>query len=747
MRSVQHNAGQSATYGWLSEVRHSLRPDRLMHATLASWALLVFVVHGAMASDEDLSRLDLGTLMQMDVTLVTAQKRREDAAIVPVSMVVLKRNTLQGLQLDTSADLQFVAPGLTTSSNDGIMLPYVRGVGSDIIATGSQPSVAVYIDGVYQAERVQTLVDLADVEQIELLKGPQGTLYGRNATGGAINITTRAPTESLRSDVRIGVGNLEHRDASLFIAGPFSDRLRASFSAHTRERDGYYRNVVNGRDVNSEDFYTLHGRLQFDATPDLRAELFLKRFRRDDTFGYGNDISANSRAVTLARVAPDPFETASNMNDAGQHWTSDTAALKLNWTGRSLELRTITSYNEQLHEFGIDYDASSQAIAELETHEISRTFTQEVLLSSNKASGLDWLVGAFYIDSTGDYSPMTMTASLRTPTPRRALLTGDVHTKAVAVFGDVTLPLTEFFSLTAGSRYSHEKRSLVDATLGIPNEISLIFDDRQKTWDDVSYRLVAKYSFDRSMVYAKTETGFKSGTFNNTNPINPGPIAPEEITAYEIGYKTSLRVLPVQLSTAAFYNDYRDLQGQVVDATTGPSLLVQAPRAHTYGFDLNADLKANEHWTIAAGVAWLHADYREYIADGVQIPSPFGGHVAATTTDLSGNRLSRSPTLTANLSLAFDYPVPIGAVFGTASLYHSSRMYFDAANVYAQNAFDIVNAKLGVRFGAEWRVSAWANNLTNTTYLTCVIPGPLGAFAQYAEPRTFGINVEYAFGR
>src|SRR5690606_10967736 len=122
----------------------------------------------------------------------------------------------------------------------------------------------------------------------------------------------------------------DQRDATLFVAGPFSDRVRVSFSAHTRERDGYYRNVVDGRDVNSEDFYTLHGRLQFDATPDLRAELLLKRFRRDDTFVYGNDISDNSRAAALARVASETFKTASDMKDAGQHWTSDTAALKLN---------------------------------------------------------------------------------------------------------------------------------------------------------------------------------------------------------------------------------------------------------------------------------------------------------------------------------------------------------------------------------------------------------------------------------
>ncbi|MET0661424.1 MAG: TonB-dependent receptor [Steroidobacteraceae bacterium] len=705
----------------------------------------VRVAHAA----EDLTQLDLATLMKMDVTLVTAQKRREDVTTVPVSMTVLKRSALQGLHLDTSADLQFVAPGLTTSTNDGLMLPYVRGIGSDIISTGSQPSVAVYVDGVYQAERVQTLVDLDDIEQVELLKGPQGTLYGRNATGGAINITTRAPTGELRSDAHVGIGNLDQRNGSLFVAGPLNERMRASFSGHTRERDGYYRNIADGHDVNSEHFYSLHGRLQFDVREDFRAELLLKRFKRDDNYGYGTEISDNSRTGQLgARIATEPFETASNMDDAGQHWVTNTAALKLNWTAAPGELQSTTSYNEQRHRFGIDYDASTATLAHLKTHEVSRTFSQEVLLSSgNGEAAVDWLFGAFYIDTTDDYSPMTLESSLRTPVPRRVLVTGDVHTKAFAGFGEATLAFNPAFSLTAGLRYSHERKSLVDASIGIPGTISMVFDDRRDSWEDVSYRLVAKYTLDRSMLYAKTETGFKSGAFNNSNPINPGPVDPEQVTAYEVGYKTSLATLPMQLSTAAFYNDYADLQSQVVDANTGSSVLIQAPHARAYGLDLNADLKASKHWTVGGGLSWLRAEYREYIAQGVWLPSPTGGHVPAAMIDLSGNHLTRAPALTANLMVAFDYPVPIGAVFGAANYYHSSRLYFDAANVYAQDAFDVVNAQLGLRFGARWSVSAWANNLTDTTYLTCVIPGPLGAFAQYAEPRTFGLNIDYAFGR
>ncbi|MET0661423.1 MAG: TonB-dependent receptor, partial [Steroidobacteraceae bacterium] len=160
-----------------------------------------------------------------------------------------------------------------------------------------------------------------------------------------------------------------------------------------------------------------------------------------------------------------------------------------------------------------------------------------------------------------------------------------------------------------------------------------------------------------------------------------------------------------------------------------------------------AEVKPSEHWNLSAGLNWLQAEYRKFVANGILVANPAGGFLAANDIDLAGNDLARSPKLTANVTVSFDYPVSAGAIFGATNYYHSSRLYFDPANSYSQDAFGVLNAQLGYRSQAHWWAFAWAKNLTDETYLSTVILGQLGGFGFYAEPRTYGISVGYAFGR
>lgn len=712
----------------------------------ASCALLIGSPQAALAAD-DLTSLDLATLMQMDVTLVTAQRRTENVNTVPISMIVVKADAVHGLKLNGTPDLQFAAPGLTTSNNAVWMLPYIRGIGTDINSSGTEPSVAVYVDGIYQAERVRTFVDSSDVEQIEVLKGPQGTLYGRNATGGAINVTTRGPSDHLESSVALDTGNLDLREGSGFIAGPVTDRVRASLSAHARERDGYYENITNGKNVDGDEFQSLHGRVQIDVSSALSAEVLLKYFHRKGMSSYGTEVSGNSRASRIgAQVATEPFETASDLDASGFRSDAETAALKLNWDVSSLHLQSISAYSEQDQNILVDFDMSNAKLAHLRGQERGHAFTQELQLTpTQKPENLDWLLGAFYINSSDRFAPLAIDMTSPTVGPFTRFVAGTVETQSYAAFGEATLALNESFSVTGGLRYSTEEKRLADAATGVENFFVQTFPDREHRWDDVNYRLVAKYMTGSSTLYAKTETGFKSGVYNNANPPNPGPIDPEKITAYEIGIKSALPHYPLRISAAAFFNDYRDLQTQVVDPSAGGiTRLIQAPRAETYGIDLNVDSNVSTHWSVSSGVAWLQAEYRDFVSSGTLLPSPNGGLVAVANLDLAGNHLARSPELAANISAACNYPVLTGTVFCAANYYRSSRVYFDPANVFSQDGFGVLHAQLGYRSSAGWWVSAWAKNLTNETYLATVVPAQLGAFGQYAEPRTYGVSVGYA---
>ncbi|HKQ83426.1 MAG TPA: TonB-dependent receptor [Steroidobacteraceae bacterium] len=722
---------------------------RILREKMGSAALLAMAVHAALAAADDLSNLDLTTLMEMDVTLVTAQKRTEDVNAVPISMTVLKSSAIRGLGLDDTSDLQLAVPGLTTSTNLFWMLPYIRGVGNDINSSGIEPSVAVYVDGVYQAQRVQTLTELSDVEQIEVLRGPQGTLYGRNATGGAINIVTRGPSDHLEGTAELTAGNLDLREGSLFVAGPLNERMRASFSGHARSRAGYYRNLATGDDVLDQDFHSLHGRLQFDVSEALGAELLLKYFVNNDVNGYATQMSANSLPALMgAQVSTEPYQTVSNMPPDNNRLHNTTTALKLTWDLPSVRVQSISAYLDQQHDIAIDFDTSTATLAHFRALEDSNAFTQEIQLSGQSAGRVNWLLGVFYIESSEDFAPLNVTTTLPVLGEVTQVIQGDVHTHSHAAFGEATVALTPSFSLTGGLRYSNEDKQLSDFAAGLQGLPLVSLPKRDKEWDDVNYRLVAKYVQGGSTFYAKTETGFKSGAFNNANPANPGPIDPEQITAYEVGIKTAVPNYPVRLNAAAFYNDYRDLQIQVADQTAGGvTLLVQAPRAETYGVDLSAEVKPAEHWNISAGLNWLQAAYRKFVANGILVPDPAGGLIATSNIDLTGNDLARSPELTANLTVSFDYPVAAGAIFGATNYYRSSRLYFDPANTYSQDAFGVLNAQIGYRSQAHWSISAWAKNLTDETCLSTVMPSQLGGFGIYAAPRTYGLSVGYSFGR
>lgn len=712
-------------------------------ALSAFTTLLVFGAGSARANEADLTRLDLSTLMDMDVTLVTAQKRTEDVNTVPISITVLKRDQIGRDSLGSSADLQTVVPGLTTSTMAGFTVPYIRGVGTDNV-TSIEPSVSVYVDDVFQVERSQTFVDLADVEQIEVLRGPQGTLYGRNTTAGAIKIATRGPTDHWVGDARVTSGNYDLRDGSVFIAGPLHERARISVSGHSREKDSYYRDLQGTRIPDGENFYNLRGRMQLDVTSDLSAELLLKYFSRDDTFAGTTELNERSLAALLGiPVSTEPFKSASaSPADAPNRLIARTAALKLDWQAPWAHVRSTTAYTHLRHRSAYDLDASAAPLISVTQDGPSRTLTQELQFSpAASAERFDWLAGAFYMDSSVGFDPLFIDSAVR------QIVHSDAQTEAYAAFGEATWRFAQGFALTGGLRYSNETKRLADASYEVTGTPRVSFPDRAANWDDLNYRLIASYTAGHSMFYAKTETAFKSGGYNNYNPIHPGPLGPETITAYELGMKQGLADLPVHLSLAAFYNDIEDLQLAALDSNSLSQVFIQAPQADAYGLDAQIDWKASEHWTIAAGVSWLESKFETFYADGILVRSPVLGNDIVNGVNLAGNRLPRSPRLTGNLNVSCEYPVGSGALVGAANWYSSSRVHFGAANQYSQGAFDVLNASLGYRAATGWSASIWAKNLTDTTYLSSVVLSPLGAVGRYAEPRTYGVSVGYGFGR
>jgi iron complex outermembrane receptor protein len=727
---------KSATRTAHPSVRHSRRLAVAIAVTLAAC--------GARAGGNDLADLDLVTLMTMDVTLVTAQKRTENVNEVPISMIVLKSADLSRHVLNSTVDLQAAAPGLSTSTELDFVMPYIRGIGTDNISS-IESSVSIYVDGVYRADRSQTSVDLFDAEQIEILKGPQGTLYGRNSTGGAIKITTRGPTARPEASAQVSSGNLHMKDARLRVSGPLHERVRASFAAHTRQKDSYYENVLGLDENKSEDFYSLHGRVQVDVTDRLGAELLVKYLSRQDGSLQPTEISGNSLPALMGiPVATKPFESASDISPVPVRIVGKNAALKLDWSGEHVRAQSISAYDEVFYRTRFDLDASAASLASMDSYTPSRTFTQELQLTPARTpERVDWLAGVFYMHGTASLAPAISRATVPGVGDIENVYWSDNRTDAIAAFGETTFNLGGGYALTTGVRYSHEEKAA--ANLALRTQGMLIEQpDHSRDWDNMSYRVVAKYSTAQSLVYAKTETAFKTGSFNVLSPSIGAPTKAENITAYELGVKHSLAKLPVRVAAAAFFNDYRDQQLQLVDPDSQSALFGAAPKAETRGVDLSLDARVTKHWSVAAGLEWLDATYREFVADGVLVPSPMGGHTVSMDVDLAGKRMPRAPKLTANAAVSFDYPLLSGNVFGAANYYHSSRMYFDTANQYSQSSFETVNLRAGFRRNG-WQISAWAKNVTDDVHLSGFLVTPVNASGWYAEPRTYGLTFEYAW--
>ena len=730
--------------------RESLR-DRLRLIGMQGMLLcvpLLAVASGAGPTD-DLSLLDLHTLMGMDVTLVSAQKRLEDVNSVPISMVVVKSDAIDNMHLQDTADLQTAVPGLTTTTSFDFVLPYIRGVGTDITANGIEPSVAVYVDGVYQSDRTETWVDLYDVDQIEVLKGPQGTLYGRNATGGAININTRAPTDTFTGYIQATGGNFELRDSTLFVSGPLGDRLKVSISAHLHERDGDVRNLYNGEDVNNENYRSVHGRLQLDLTSTLRAELLVKYFNQLQGTLYNTALSNEPPDRPLdPPVTTRPFYTYSTLSNESHGLDNSTTALKINWDPGSLRLQSITSYNEQRQLLESETQSTFTTFQDFFIYDSAHWFTQEIQITpAGSDSKLNWLAGAFEINSAAALAPIAAYITTPTVSAFESLVTGEVTTQASAAFGEITWSFTDAFSMTGGLRYSNEVKKLENTGTGTMGSALTYIPDESHRWDAVNYRVVAKYTMNQTLFYAKTETAFKSGAYNDLNPRDPGPIDPEKITAYEIGVKTPVADFPMWIDVAAFYNDYRDLQLQVTEANgNGLTSFVQAPRAVAYGLDANVHWRVSPHWNVESGISLLDAKYREFDTPGILVPSPSGGNVPAPTLELDGNRLSRSPALTGNIAATYTRAVGTGTASAGVNYYHSSRLYFDPANRYSQSSYDLLGAHLDYNPTKRWHLAGWARNLTNTTYLSAVNLYASGTLAKYSDPRTYGLTFGYSFG-
>ncbi|MBV2149210.1 TonB-dependent receptor [Sphingobium sp. AS12] len=676
--------------------------------------------------------------------VVTATRREARLQDVPVAVTAITGAGLAAADVSTLRTLTQVVPGFIGSRNMGVFQPVIRGVGSTGISIGDEPNIATYVDGVYQPESAANWIDLVEVERVEVLRGPQGTTFGRNATGGLINVITPDPSFDFRGKASVRVGRMRNDagdyDARMYVTGPISETAALDFASLFRKNDGYIKDLVRGGTLGGQRVIDLRSKLLLKPADNVKVVLTGEFFDQQSTTNAPQPIDGN----TLGRAFPGvilprgPWEASLTRVPvldlrrwtAALHVSVDLETVNLESTSGFLNLRW---YQET------DSDASNVDIGNFPALFATESGSSELKLSSTNAGPFQWLVGGYFYQFGGhaDLSPFATTTP---PSPLVGPhLQPELSGRSFAGFGEGTYELSGGLFITLGGRYTTEKRSFTQILNG-----NTVANDVSKTFNKFNYKVGVRYEItSRTNVYATHSTAFKSGVYNMAATLST-PVLPEEITAYEVGLKTD--PLPwLRINIATYYYDYKNLQLQARAANSSAYILQNAGNAEIYGGELETFISPVDGLKLRAAVAYTHARYQDFTAAQGFIPRGSGGNIVATT-DASGNVMTRAPKWSGNFGA--DYTTAMGGgTFGAgANLSWSSRVYYDFLNIFSQPSYTLTNASIFWTPDSQaWKASLWVTNLTNEKVFQTIRPGAFSTDGFYEQPRKIGASFEVRF--
>lgn len=734
----------------------------------------------------------------LDEIVVTAQRRAENLQEVPLTVQAISGEDLEARSVTNLLELQRIAPALTVQDTASNVSPFIRGVGSTVTGAGQSGSVATYVDGVYIATLASAALDLDNVDQVQVLSGPQGALYGRNATGGAIVISTYTPEVgdpfSLRA--RASYGNYNSQSYSATLASGVGDKAAAALSVTYKSRDGYVENLnppgfgAHHDDLNDRDALTVQGVLTFEPTDKLSIQLRASRFESKDRFGVGLQavglsipvagplngtqayyagvlqslgVPANNAGAAAAGLQFSNQVGASYDNEAngfsrgilsgdflpGSFTALEltSASLRVSYSFPGFDLTSLTAYSD-----AESWSATEIIFANPATYPPgfqggsigfsgdfpARSFQQDLQLTSTSGP-IDWLAGVTYFEGEGDTD---LSGDLPPLSARTALNTW--KTPSLAVYGQATFPMTDHVSATVGARYTDEKYETTDrlqATtpfnlFGIPN-----FGNREIQNSDTTYTARLQYQADTLLVYAGVATGFKAGAFSPVNLGSP-PVDPEEITSYEAGFKwdptDSLR-----LNASVFRYAYDNIHIAYTDTTSGSNILVNGTSAEVTGLELQGVAQASSWLRLRANALVLDSSY-----DSDVISS---GSVAVLRT--SGKRLAGAPELVVGLGADIDITaVESGDLTLAVDVMHNGGYYFDAENLIGTggadaDAFTTLDLRLSYApDGKPWSFAIFGTNVTDEAYFNSGLSASgILRSALAAPPALYGVSLSLKY--
>ncbi len=694
--------------------------------------------------------------------IVTARRRDESLIEVPIAVTAFSGETLEARGVPDITGLQFKAPNLTLQvarGSNSTLIAFIRGVGQQDPLWGFEPGVGLYIDDVYVARPQGAVLDIFDVERVEILRGPQGTLYGRNTIGGAVKYVTRRLGDEFSGRVRATYGSYNQVELTGTVAVPLGSGLSVGGGVAWYQRDGFGTNLTTGAEHYNRDVLAARLSAEYDNGP-VFVRLAGDRTLDRSNPRHGHRLTGNLGQPEFAPL-PNVYDTRAGIGDTNRVLTqgaSLTAEIALD---DRLTLKSITAHREGDTTTVIDFDNTPGPVLDVPAFYDDRQFTQEVQLTF-EGSRLQGVLGGFYLDgrASGAFDTVLGLANLS------ILTSGTVKTKSIAFYGDMSFDLTEQLKLSGGLRWTRDEKTgtvfrqnftgIRSPEFGNPAAIPGLVRTNytnDRTDEKFTPRIALSYQPDRDLnLYASWGRGFKSGGFDMRGdavftPFTVDGYRPETIDSYEVGLKGAFLERRLFLNMAAFYSDYRDVQItiQAPSAAGISSVVDNAGKARIHGFEIEALARPSDNFQLNLALGYTNARFTEFftfIAGGTtpvdvsdarvfqNTPRWVVNTTATWSTDLAGGRFSLTPSLSLRDSYSqFEIPNPL----------------------LDQPAFVLVDASaMWESADRRFSLAVHGRNLTDERYRIggYNFPGALfgnSIIAFYGPPRTISVTAGYRF--
>lgn len=708
--------------------------------------------------------------------VVTAQKRVQNVQDIPIAISAFGADQLRDRGIDDFSKLATLTPGLNLTPSTGFFDPIVtiRGIGLRFEEPNVSASAAVHIDEVAMATPTYLNFPVFDIERVEILKGPQGTLFGQNTTAGAINFISKKASQDLDGYVDYSYGRFNESDLEAAIGGGLSDNLAARLAIKYTKSDGYQHNIGTERTAGftrvpglipgiepvaaddsfgGQDKFAARLNLLLDISDDLSIQTTLRYFQDQSEVPMVKLEGTDALGMTPTSDDPHTVEGNNPNNNDHQQWG---AQIKLDWDLGFATFTSLTGY-ENLERKQSTSEGSATRIIDQDLENESHLFSQEFRLVGTSDIA-NWTLGANYNEDQVDFFKRQNTLDL---------ILGYLDTQYVrdvegwAVFGQVDWFINEQLNITTGVRYLEEERAIdrsskdynlygISAVDRLFPDIPIISADNIDA-DEVTWRLSLDYTpAESTLLYASISKGFKSGGFDGSAITSLAALEPfdgEELISYEAGFKWTGQELPLRINGSTFFYDYDNLQAQTLVTIVGEdntgtvqdAILANAGAAEIKGAELDLNWRLTDELTLTAGVTYLTSEIVDFDSEDPDA-------VKAT----EGNDTPNTPEWQTSLQLTYETEIS-SDYFARASIDYSSidDVYADIDNTESLviEGFKMVNGRFEISpTEADWSVGIWVRNLTDETYFTSVAPAftaPNGFIKTYALPRTYGIDFRY----